>query len=192
MIKLISCLSLLMTISLPVAAFECYQASPTAEALEDEYQNNDNSFSISGDEKELQFLKDLKGKWQGTGEEISCKGTESHPEKISKTMNVEADVIENGIVLFRAKLEKSFPTEGISRSDDIGLINTDSLYSLSVNGRNVEANQREFASNGANAGVRYLEYMIRIQAPSDNNINIEWDMFTNGVYVFTQKLNLTR
>jgi hypothetical protein len=174
------------------AAYECYQASPTSESLEDEYRNNDKSLRVDKNAEELQFLKQLKGKWKGTGEEISCKGSDANPEKLHKNMNVEADVEESSIVLFKARLEKEFPAERISRSDTLGLINTESLYALSVNGRHIEANQREYASNGPDAGVRYQEYMISIGAPSDDEIHVEWSLFTNGVYVFTQKLNLTR
>lgn len=175
-----------------VAAYECYQTSPTADSLGDEYRNNDKSLRIDKNEKQLQFLKKLKGKWSGSGEEISCKGSESHPEKLHKKMQVKADVEESSIVLFKARLEKEFPAEGISRSDTLGLINTESLYALSVNGRHIEVNQREFASNGPDAGVRYLEYMISIDAPTDEQLHVEWSLFINSVYVFTQKLDLTR
>lgn len=174
------------------AAYDCYQPSPTAEFLEDEYRNNEKSLLIDKNAEELQFLKQLKGQWSGTGEEISCKGSDSNPQKLHKQMQVEADIEESSIVLLKARLEKSFPAERVSRSETIGLINIESLYGLSANGRHIEANQREFASNGLNAGVRYLEYVITIDAPSDEQLNVEWSLFTNGVYVFTQKLNLTR
>ncbi|WP_417510339.1 hypothetical protein [Methylophaga sp.] len=174
------------------AAYDCYQPSPTVESLEEEYRNNDKSLVIDKNEEALQFLKQLKGQWTGTGEEISCKGSDNNPQKLHKQMQVEADVEESSIVLFKARLEKVLPAERVSRSETLGLINIESLYGLSANGRHIEANQREFASNGPNAGVRYLEYMITIDAPNDDELYVEWSLFTNGVYVFTQKLNLTR
>jgi hypothetical protein len=175
-----------------VAAYECYQESPAAESLGDEYRNIDKSLRIDKNEKELLFLKNLKGKWSGSGEEIFCKGSQSDSKKLQKKMQVKAEVEESGKVLFRAQLEKKFPDEGVTRSDRLDLINIKSLYALSVNGRRIEANQREHATNGPDAGVRYLEYMISIDAPTEDELHVEWSLFTNGVYSFTQKLDLTR
>lgn len=175
-----------------VAAYDCYQESPTAQSLGDKYRDIDKSLRVDKNEKELQFLNKLKGKWSGTGEEIHCEGPERHPERLQKKMQVKAEVRESSNVLFRAQLEKKFPAEGVTRSDRIDLINIKNLYTLSVNGRHINANQREHATNGPDAGVRYMEYMISIDAPTDDELHVEWSLFTNGVYVFTQKLNLTR
>lgn len=207
----LGCVALLMSSS--ASAYSCYEPSAAFEELGEEGYYEATPIEVADNEPALAFLKDLNGDWKGTLKESDCFGSDTNPRVKQKSAEVEVEVLENSSAFFSARLKKDYGN-GTSANEKLDLLVHGSLYGLSVQGTSLEANERQrrfFISpelalilNDPKKSAaekqkardklqkgRFVEIVTEI-TQFDDILNIEWSMFSNGVYVYTQTLNLER
>jgi hypothetical protein len=205
--------SLLFFMSSSVSAYSCYEPSAAFEALGEEGYYEAEPIEVDENEPSLAFLKALKGDWKGTLKEKDCFGSDANPRVKQKTADVEVEILENNSAFFSAKLKKDYDN-GTSANEKLDLLVHGAMYGLSVQQTTLEANerQRRFFIPAALAAIlndpsksaaqkqqarnklqtgRFVEIVTEI-TQIDDILNIEWSMFSNGVYVYTQTLSLER
>jgi len=174
-------------------AYECGEASPNYLELGDAYFQSDNRFSVSGDEPALAFMKTLKGDWQGDFSEINCDAVDYPDQTEYRQGEVEVDVRSSNTALFLADLNKDYDDGYLSRGDEVFLMDKDSLHLLRVNDKRISAQERERRVAGWNgSGSRFVEVFSEIQRYNEDEIQVDWFLFSNGYFVFSQRLTLER
>jgi hypothetical protein len=210
---LLICTSAWLLISQSAIAYECYALSDAFQALGPDDYYDAEPISVPDDAPALAFLTDLEGKWTGTLQESDCVGPDSRPVIKTKSAEVDAEIVENSSAFLTVKMKKEYG-RGSSANDTLTLLIHDTLYALSVVGTSLEANERQrrfylppellvilnddsisdsakqTARNKLQRG-RFVEIESHIEQQGDR-LDIEWHLFTNGVYVYSQTLNLQR
>lgn len=175
-------------------AFYCFEPSPTFLRLGDVYfDDTSERIDVTGQEPGLSVVKKLRGEWEGRLSEVRCEGSDENPEAYYEEAEVEAEVRESNTALFLLSLSKEYEHSFIIDGDKIFLMNLGSLYALRVSDQHVSASERERrAGYGNQGGSRYVEIFSDISIHSPDAITVEWQMFSNGYFVYSQRLELER
>lgn len=184
----------LFMLSPAAQAFYCFEPSPSYLRLGEAYfDDREQKIEVRGDEKGLAVLKQLKGEWEGSLSEIICEGTQDEPEPYFQEAEVEAEVRESNTALFLISLSKTYDNSYISSGDRVFLMNIESMHSLRITPDFVEATERERrAWLNWRGGSRYVEVYSQIQIHDEDTITVDWQLFSNGVFVYSQRLLLER
>jgi hypothetical protein len=187
-------LALTALASCQVQAFECFEPSPAYARLGDSYfDNSQGRINVSGDEAGLQVLKSLQGDWDGTLSELICEGDEAALEVLYREAEVEAEILPSNTALLLLSLSKEYLDSHLIEGDKVFLLNKGSMYSLRISDEYISAVERERRNWGPRRrGSHYVEVMSDLTLHSDDAITVEWSMFSNGVFVFSQRLRLKR
>ncbi|GAB4299589.1 MAG: hypothetical protein Kow0083_11790 [Methylophaga sp.] len=188
----------LMMILLPqtAQAFSCFEPSPTYLKMGESYFDDSdasNKIRVTGQEQGLEILRSLQGEWDGVSSELFCEGNEDKPEPIYREATVEAEVRDANTALFLLSLSKRYKHYAIIESDTVFLMNRGSMYSLRVSDSLIRASERERrAWRGSRSGSRYVEVFSEIRIHNNKAITVEWQLFSNGHFVYSQRLALER
>lgn len=187
----LACLSLL---SPAVQAFNCFEPSPAYLRLGDAYfDDNEQKIDVSGDESALAIVRNLQGEWEGSLSELICEGTEAEPSLKYQEAEVEADVKASNTALFLIAMSKHYKHYATIDSETVFLMNKNSMLSLRIDDSAISATERERrGGHGYRGGSRYVEVHSEIQIHSDDAMSVEWQLFSNGVFVYSQRLLLER
>lgn len=185
---------LAMLISSPVQAFYCFEPSPTYLRLGESYFADEGErILVRGDEPGLENLQNLQGEWEGQLSELICEGSQDQPETYYQEAEVEAEVRDSNTALFLISLSKEYDNSYISSGDRVFLMNKGSMYSLRVSDKGASARERERRGwAGNHGGSRYVEVFSDIVIYNEDEISVEWLLFSNGVFVYSQRLTLER
>lgn len=180
--------------SSPVQAFYCFEPSPTYLRLGEAYfADSGNKIAVRGDEPGLEKIKALQGEWEGYLSELICKGTQEAPEPYYQEAEVEADVWDSNAALFLISLSKVYDNSYISTGNKVFLMNKGSMHSLRISDNFVSASERERRGlHGKRIGSRYVEVFSDIVIHNEDEITVEWQLFSNGYFVYSQRLTLQR
>lgn len=174
-------------------AYECGEASPNYLELGEAYYQSDNRFSVSGDEPALAFMKTLQGDWQGDFSEVNCDAIAYPDQTAYRQGEVDVEVRSSNTALFLADLNKDYDDGYLSRGDEVFLMDKDSLFLLRVNDKRISAQERERRVAGWNgSGSRFVEVFSEIQLHNADEMQVNWFLFSNGYFVFSQHLTLER
>ncbi|MTI62892.1 hypothetical protein [Methylophaga sp.] len=176
-----------------VQAFYCFEPSPTYLQLgEDYFTDTSNRIVVEGDEPGLEVVENLQGEWEGYLSEIICEGDQEAPEPIYREAEVEADVKDSNTALFLISMSKTY-RDSFVESESVYLMNKGSMYSLRINDSFISASERERRSlQGKLTGSRHVEVFSQIEIENDDQITVDWQLFSNGVFVYSQRLTLER
>lgn len=190
----ISILLLALLLAPTAQAFYCFEPSPTYLRMGEAYFEEDHDkIVVRGDEPGIKTVKALKGEWEGHLSELICEGTENSPETYYQEAEVEADVRDSNTALFLISLSKEYDNSYLSFGDKIYLMNIASMYSLRISDAHVSASERERrAWHGNRTGSRFVEVFSDIFIHNEDEITVEWQLFSNGVFVYSQRLILER
>jgi len=185
---------LFLLLSPAAQAFYCFEPSPSYLRLGEPYfDDREQKIEVKGDEKGIEIVKRLQGEWDGTMSEIICEGTQEAPEPYYQEAEVEAEVRESNTALFLISLSKTYDNSYISSGDRVFLMNLKSMHSLRISPDYIEATERERrAWLNHHGGSRYVEVHSQIQIHSQDAITVDWQLFSNGVFVYSQRLLLER
>lgn len=177
-----------------VQAFYCFEPSPTYLRLGESYfADEEPRILVQGDEPGLDVLENLQGEWEGQLSELICEGTQDQPETYYQEAEVEADVRESNTALFLISLSKEYDNSYISSGDRVFLMNKGSMYSLRISREEASARERERRGWAGNrGGSRYVEVFSDIVIHNEDEITVDWILFSNGVFVYSQRLTLER
>jgi len=147
---------------------------------------------VQGDEPALDIMENLQGEWEGFLSEIICEGDKEAPEPIYREAEVEADVKDSNTALFLISMSKTY-RDSFVESESVYLMNKASMYSLRINDSFISASERERRNlQGKQTGNRYVEVFSQIEIENDDQIVVDWQLFSNGVFVYSQRLTLDR
>jgi len=183
-------LVLFILLSPAARAFYCFEASPVYLQLGQAYfESNADRIEVRGDEEKLEVLENLQGDWEGYLSELICEGTDKNPEPYYQEAEVEAEVRASNTALFLLALNKEY--EGhYFQGDKVFLMNKGSMFSLRINDQFVSAHERE--RRGLRYGSQFVEVYSEILIHNKDEISVEWLLFSNGVFVYSQRLTLER
>jgi len=187
-------LSLLMLLLSPAAqAFYCFEPSPVYLSLGERYFESENDrIKVQGNEKKLEVLENLEGEWEGQLSEVICEGTEDKPEPYYREAEVEAEVRLSNTALLLMSLSKEYNSHYFE-GDKVFLMNKGSMFSLRINDHYATAHERERRGfGGIRHGSRFVEVFSEVFIHSADAITVEWLLFSNGVFVYSQRLTLER
>lgn len=191
----IRCAGLLaiLFLSPTVQAYQCFESSPTYLHMGETYfTDTAKRIAVQGDDPALDIVRKLQGEWEGTLSEILCEGDKEAPELLYREAEVEADVKQSNTALFLISMSKTYRNSFIA-SESVYLMNKGSLYSLRISDNHVSASERERRSlQGKQTGTRYVEVFSEIEIENDDQITVDWQLFSNGVFVYSQRLTLDR
>ncbi len=188
----ILCLLAALMLSQTVAAFYCFEPSPTYLRMGEDYFLPDKRIEVKGGEAGLAIVENLKGEWQGRLSELICEGSEAAPEPYYREAEVEAEVLDSNTALFLLSMNKEYNGYSFS-GDKVFLMNKGSMYSLRISHEHVSASERERrVFQGNNVGSRFVEVFSDIFIHNEDEITVEWLLFSNGVFVYSQRLILQR
>lgn len=181
-------------LSSPAQAFFCFEPSPTYLQLGESYFDDEGErILVRGDERGLEKLHSLQGEWEGRLSELICEGTREQSEAYFREAEVEADVRDSNTALFLISLSKEYDNSYISSGDRVFLMNKGSMYSLRISDKGASARERERrGSAGKRSGSRYVEVFSEIMIHDEDEITVEWWLFSNGYFVYSQRLTLER
>ncbi len=182
-----------LVLSPAVQAYYCFEPSPTYLQMGEAYfTDTARRIVVEGDEPALDILENLQGEWEGYLSEIICEGDKEAPEPIYREAEVEADVKDSNTALFLISMSKTY-RDSFVESESVFLMNRASMYSLRINDSFVSASERERRSlQGRQIGTRYVEVFSEIEIENDDQITVDWQLFSNGVFVYSQRLTLDR
>ncbi|KGM07779.1 hypothetical protein LP43_0195 [Methylophaga thiooxydans] len=187
-------LSLSVLLLSPVAqAFECFEPSPVYLSLGEQYfESDDDRIQVQGNEKKLEVLEKLKGEWAGQLSELICEGSEDQPEPYYREGEVEADIRPSNTALLLMSLSKEYNSHYFE-GDKVFLMNKGSMFSLRINDDYAMAHERERRGHGGiRHGSRFVEVFSEVFIHTADTITVEWVLFSNGVFVYSQRLVLER
>lgn len=187
-------LLLSMLLLSPVAqAFYCFEPSPVYLSLGEQYFESDNDrIQVQGNEKKLEVLEKLEGEWDGQLSELICEGSEDKPEPYYREGEVEADIRPSNTALLLMSLSKEYNSHYFE-GDKVFLMNKGSMFSLRISDDYATAHERERRGfGGIRHGSRFVEVFSEVFIHSTDAITVEWLLFSNGVFVYSQKLVLER
>lgn len=186
--------AVLLLLSPGTQAFYCFEPSPSYLRLGESYfDDSEQKIEVNGDEKGIAIVKRLRGEWDGSLSELICEGTQEAPEPYYQEAEVEAEVRESNTALFLISLSKTYDNSYISSGDKVFLMNLDSMHSLRISPDYIEATERERrAWHNRHGGSRYVEVHSQIQIHNEDTITVDWQLFSNGVFVYSQRLLLER
>jgi hypothetical protein len=181
----------LLLILSPVAqAFYCFEPSPVYLEMGQSYFDSDaDRIEVRGDEQKLEVLENLQGEWEGSLSELICEGTEKEPKPYYQEAEVEADVRESSTSLFLISLSKEYKSHYF-QGDKVFLMNKGSMFSLRIADQHAIAHERE--RRGFRHGSQFVEVYSEIFIHNEDEISVEWLLFSNGVFVYSQSLTLER
>ncbi|WP_438971229.1 hypothetical protein [Methylophaga sp.] len=184
---------LMMSLSFTVQAFECFEPSPVYLELGERYFTSEaDRIVVNGTEEKLDVLENLKGEWEGRLNEFICEGTEDKPESYYRDAEVEAEVRDSNTALFLISMNKEYNGDYFE-GEKVFLMNKGSMFSLRINDRYASAHERERRGVHAIRGdSRFVEVFSEITIHNDDAITVEWLLFSNGVFVYSQRLSLER
>ncbi len=189
-------LLLLLTVLTPLSAqaFYCHEPSPTYLRLGQSYfDDREPKIAVRGDEPGLRVLDDLKGEWEGYLTELSCEGTRDQPEPIQRYAEVEAEIRDSNTALLLISMSKEYDSSYISDGDRVFLMNKGSMTSLRISKQGASAEEQERRNSGGyRGGSRYVEVFSDVVIHNEDEISIEWQLFSNGYFVYRQRLELER
>jgi hypothetical protein len=192
---LIRCAGLLtaLFLSTSVQAFYCFEPSPSYLQMGDAYfTDTANRIVVQGDEPGLEVVENLQGEWDGYLSEIICEGDREAPEPVYREAEVEAEVKDSNTALFLISMSKTY-RDSFVESESVFLMNKGSMYSLRINDRAISASERERRTlQGRQTGTRYVEVFSQIGIENEDQITVDWQLFSNGVFVYSQRLTLER
>ncbi len=188
-----ACLLTTLVLSPVVQAYYCFEPSPTYLQMGDAYfTDTSRRIVVQGDEPALEIVENLQGEWEGNLSEIICEGNKEKPELIYREAEVEADVKDSNTALFLISMSKTY-RDTFVESESVFLMNKGSMYSLKINDSLISATERERRSlQGRQAGNRYVEVFSQIAIENEDQITVDWQLFSNGVFVYSQRLTLDR
>lgn len=192
--KLPLVLASLCMLSPTVQAFNCFEPSPSYLRLGEAYfEDSEQKIVINGDEPALEIVRDLQGEWEGSLSELICEGTEQEPLLRYQEAEVEADVKESNTALFLIAMSKRYKSYATIDSETVFLMNMGSMLSLRMSDDFISATERERRGwHGHHGGSRYVEVHSEILIHNDDAITVDWQLFSNGVFVYSQRLLLER
>lgn len=175
-------------------AFYCFEPSPTFLRMGDAYfDDTSERITVTGEESGIEVLRNLRGEWEGHLSELSCEGTDEAPDAYYDEAEVEAEVRESNTALFLLSLSKEYEHSYLIDGDKIFLMNLGSMYALRISPEHVSASERERrAWYGYRPGSRYVEVFSDITIHNPDEITVEWQTFSNGYFVYSQRLELHR
>lgn len=84
---------LLLTLSSPVQAVECFSPSPSVKNNIDVYEEIHTRDLTKTEYDELsQLFDEMRGGWTGKAVDVTCRGDEDHPREEKTDFTVEADI----------------------------------------------------------------------------------------------------
>lgn len=192
--KLTLVLLSLAMLSPTVQAFNCFEPSPAYLRLGETYfDDNEQKVEINGDEPALEIVRALQGEWQGELSELICEGTEADPLLKYREADVEADVKESNTALFLIAMSKRYKDYAAIDNESVFLMSMNSMHSLRIDSSAISATERErHSGHGYRGGSRYVEVHSEILIHDDDTISVDWQLFSNGVFVYSQRLQLER
>lgn len=192
--KLTLVLLSLAMLSPTVQAFNCFEPSPAYLRLGETYfDDNEQKVEINGDEPALEIVRALQGEWEGELSELICEGTEADPLLKFREAEVEADVKESNTALFLIAMSKSYKDYAAIDNESVFLMNMNSMHSLRIEPNAISATERERRNwNRFRGGSRFVEVHTEIVIHNDDAISVDWQLFSNGVFVYSQRLQLER
>jgi hypothetical protein len=157
------------------------------------FEDDEPKIVVSGDEPALEIVRDLQGEWEGELSELICEGTEADPLLKYREAEVEADVKESNTALFLIAMSKSYKDYAAIDNESVFLMNMNSMHSLRIEPNAISATERERRSwNRFRGGSRFVEVHTEIVIHNDDAISVDWQLFSNGVFVYSQRLQLER
>jgi hypothetical protein len=184
----------LAMLSPSVQAFNCFEPSPAYLRLGETYfEDSEQKIVVNGDESGLEIVRDLKGEWEGELSELICEGTETAPLLKYREAEVEADVKASNTALFLIAMSKRYKDYAAIDNETVFLMNMNSMHSLRIEPNAISATERERRSwHGYRGGSRFVEVHTDIVIHNDDAISVDWLLFSNGVFVYSQRLQLER
>lgn len=191
-VQFLAFLTLLTPLS--AQAFYCHEPSPAYLRLGESYfDDRKQKIAVRGDEPGLKVLENLQGEWEGDLTELNCEDTRDQPEPIQRYAEVEAEIRDTNTALLLISMSKEYDSSYISDGDRVFLMNKGSMTSLRISEQGASAEERERRSWGGNrGGSRYVEVFSDVVIHNDDEISIEWQLFSNGYFVYRQRLELER
>lgn len=183
----------LLLLSPAAGAFDCFEPSPVYLQLGEAYFDSvTDRIEVKGDEKKLDVLTRLQGEWEGSLSELICEGTEQRPEPYYREAEVEAEVRDSNTALFLISLSKEYNGHYFE-GDKVFLMNKGSMFALRISDQLAVAHERERRGfGGIRHRSRFVEVYSEIFIHNDDEITVEWLLFSNGVFVYSQRLILER
>lgn len=177
-----------------VQAFYCFEPSPAYLRLGESYfDDREQKIAVQGTESGLKILENLQGEWEGELTELICEGDQDEPEPVQRYADVEAELRDSNTALILISMNKEYDSGYISDGDRVFLMNKGTMTSLRISEQGASADERERRGWGGNpGGSRYVEVMSDIVIHNDDAISIEWQLFSNGYFVYRQRLELER
>lgn len=187
-------LFLILLMPFSVQAFYCFEPSPAYLRLGESYfDDREQKIAVGGDEPGLKVLENLQGEWDGQLTELICEGSRDQPEPIQRYAEVEAELRDSNTALLLISMNKEYDSSYISDGDRVFLMNKGSMTSLKISEQGASAEERERRSWAGNrGGSRYVEVFSDVVIHNEDEITVEWLLFSNGVFVYSQRLDLER
>ena len=190
MMRLILSLGLLAG-SMPMAqAQTCFEPSPNVAALGEAYYDVSGALPVSKSDPNLAFLSDLADDWHGELVERECTGSDTNPTEEWRRAEVEATIKPNDSALFVIDLAKTYRHRIIS-GETVFLLDNSSVFDINSRPAGVQATER-LRRGVLNRGTQLVEIMSDIQLLNPNQLHVDWHLYSNGVFVYSQSLRLRR
>lgn len=176
---------------MPMAqAQQCFEPSPNFMALGDAYFNINDAEELNGENPAVQFLQTLEDEWRGSVDEIECYGSDENPRLEERKADVTADISQSSSALLVADLTKTY-RHGTVSGDKVFLLDKTSVFNMQALKNEVRATER-LRRVWANSGSQLIEIFSTIRLVTDDQLFIDWQMYSNGVFVFSQTMDLQR
>ncbi len=171
---------------------DCFEASPAFKQLNDDYYDLSQGIELLPSEvKQVQTLtKKLKGKWQGSLEEIYCYGSDQSPRIKNSKNKVEAIITSDSKDLLVINLEVFDQGKGSNKKDKLYIVTKGQLYQLQLSEGNIESNRKVKASSGM-FSKRIRESVISLSFKQRTMILVA-DFYSQGHFEARRKLVLKR